>query len=203
MPPASMCCCMSFPIDPFISKNMAQKGTSISNKKTGERITWLATASDTQGIRLEFEFEVAPGGHLPVVHFHPRQQETFVLQEGEFEVMLKSGSVMLKPGDQLTIPKGVQHQWWNPSATVPAKMKVTFEPALNTETFLEQFYGLGNDDKTKPDGTPKFLQIMAMANTYEIYVAGPPLAIQKLLSAVLGGFSRLIGYKKFYPEYSR
>lgn len=81
-------------------------------------------------------------------------------------------------------------------------MKVIFEPALNTETFLEQFFGLGKDNKTKPDGTPPFLQIMAMANKYEIYISGPPLAIQKIMSTILGGIARLIGYKSHYEKYS-
>lgn len=50
---------------------MAKKGTSISNAKTGEKITWLETAQDSGGKRLVFDFEVAPSGKLPVVHFHP------------------------------------------------------------------------------------------------------------------------------------
>jgi hypothetical protein len=72
----------------------------------------------------------------------------------------------------------------------------------NTETFLEQFFGLGNDNKTKADGTPSFLQIMAMVNEYEIYVAGPPLPIQKIMGVVLGGLARWLGYKKYYSQYS-
>lgn len=81
-------------------------------------------------------------------------------------------------------------------------MIVTFALALNTETFLEQFFGLCNNGKTSADGTPTFLQLMAMANEYELYVAGPPLPIQKLMGVMLGGMARLAGLKKFYPEYS-
>jgi hypothetical protein len=43
---------------------------------------------------------------------------------------------------------------------------------------------------------------MAMANTFEIYIAGPPLPVQKIMSAVLGGLGRLMGYKRFYKKYS-
>ena len=81
-------------------------------------------------------------------------------------------------------------------------MLVTFQPALNTEIFLEQFYGLGNANRTKADGTPSFLQIMAMINTYQIYVAGPPLRLQKILGWLLGGLAQLLGYKRFYAQYS-
>ena len=181
---------------------MAKKGNSIHNTKTGETITWLETARDTGGKRLVFDFEVSPGGKLPVAHFHPNQTERFVMKKGNLVVSLNGETKKLAAGDHLLIEKGVLHRWSNESETETAQMTVTFEPALNTEVFLEQFYGLSNEGKTKPDGTPSFLQIMAMANEYEIYIAGPPLPVQKFLSAVLGGFARLIGYKKFYPAYS-
>jgi quercetin dioxygenase-like cupin family protein len=181
---------------------MAKKDRTISNSKTGEKITWIETAEGTNGKRLIFDFEVAPNGKLPVVHFHPRQTERFDLKAGKFTINLNGAVKHLQPGDSFLIEKGTPHQWWNPSDTEAAQLTVTFEPALNTEVFLEQFFGMGNDDKTKPDGTPPFLQIMAMANTYEIYIAGPPLPIQKIMGVLLGGIARLFGYKKFYPAYS-
>jgi mannose-6-phosphate isomerase-like protein (cupin superfamily) len=182
---------------------MAKKGQTIANKKTGEKLTWLETSKDTNGKYLKFDFEVSPKGKLPVVHFHPNQSETFSIKSGTLTIKQKGQIVVLKPGDSITIEKGVPHQWWNDSVSEPAKLVVTFEPALNTEVFLEQFFGLGNDNKTKADGTPNFLQIMAMANAYEIYVAGPPLTIQKVMGFVLGGIARIIGYKKYYPKYSQ
>lgn len=181
---------------------MATKGQSISNSKTGEKITWVETETESNGKRLVFDFTVNPKGKLPVVHFHPNQTETFEIKSGELCFKLGSEIRPLKAGEKLTIAKGVPHQWWNPSVSETAETVVTFEPALNTATFLEQFFGLGNDNKTKADGTPSFLQIMAMANEYEIYLAGPPLFIQRLMGFVLGGFARLLGYKKYYRHYS-
>lgn len=182
---------------------MAKIGQSISNAKTGEKITWISTAMDSNGKKLVFDFSVAPKGKLPVVHFHPNQTETFEIKSGEFCIKIGKDSKLLKAGDKITIDKGVPHQWWNPSDNQTSEMIVTFEPALNTETFLEQFFGLGNDNKTKADGTPAFLQIMAMANEYEIYIAGPPLPIQKIMGFVLGGIARIAGYKKYYKQYSQ
>lgn len=182
---------------------MAKKGQSVYNSKTGEKITWLATAADTGGQELLFDFEVSPGGKLPVMHFHPGQTETFTVKQGRFIIKLKDKLVTLDPGDSFTIDKGVRHQWWNESGSESACMEVSFKPALNTEIFLEQFYGLGNAGKTKQDGTPSFLQIMAMVNEYQLYIDGPPLGIQIWMGRIIGGLARLIGYKKFYPEYSR
>jgi quercetin dioxygenase-like cupin family protein len=181
---------------------MATKGKSISNIKTGEKITWVETAKDSNQKRLIFDFTVAPKGKLPVKHLHPTQTETFEVRSGEFCIMVGKDVKHLRVGEKIKIEKGVAHSWWNPSDVQAAEMLVIFEPAGKTETFLEQFFGLGNENKTKADGTPSFLQIMAMANEYEIYVSGPPLAIQKFMSLVLGGFARLLGYKKFYKRYS-
>lgn len=182
---------------------MAKKGQTILNQCTGEKITWLETAADTHGERLVFDFAVAPGGKLPVMHLHPEQEETFEILKGEFAVLVGGKTHMLKPGEVFGIPKGAPHRWWNPSDSETAEMKVRFEPALNTETFLEQFFGLGNDGKTKADGTPSFLQIMAMVNKYQLYVAGPPVFVQKIMGFTVGGIARLLGYRDYYAEYSR
>lgn len=181
---------------------MATKGVTISNSKTGERITWIETAQDTGGSLLKFQFSVRPRGRLPVVHLHPRQQETFEITKGIFCIKIREEIRTVKPGDIIIIEKGVPHQWWNPSEQDEAEMIITFTPALNTETFLEQFCGLGNDNLTKPDGTPCFLQLMTMVNAYDIYIAGPPLIIQKMMGYVLGGIAGMLGYKKYHEKYS-
>ncbi len=181
---------------------MAIKGQSISNKITGEHITWLETAKDTNGQRLKARFSVGPKGRLPVVHFHPNQVETFEFIEGEFCLKVGDETKNLHPGDTVVIQKGVPHTWWNPSETDTAQMIVSLEPALNSEIFLEQFFGLCNDGKAKADGTPYFMQIMACINTYQIYIEGPPLLLQKIMGYTLGSLARLLGYKTYYPEYS-
>jgi quercetin dioxygenase-like cupin family protein len=181
---------------------MAQAGQTIENRCTGERITWIETAGGTGGARLRFHLGVAPGGRLPVTHLHPAQVETFELAEGAFRVEVKGETRALKPGESIRIEPGEAHTWANPSTDEPALLTVTFEPALNTETFLEQFFGLANDGKTKPDGTPPFLQIMAMVNRYELFIAGPPVFLQRIMGATIGAMARLFGYRAFTPDYS-
>ena len=181
---------------------MASPRQSIENKCTGERITWIETARDTGGALLRFEFTVAPGGRLPVKHLHPGQSERFELSSGEFCVDLNGQERVLKPGETLTIAPGQPHSWRNPSSSEQARLIVTFEPALNTETFLEQFFGLANDGKTKPDGTPPFLQIMAMVNRYQLFIAGPPVFMQRIMGATIGNLARLLGYRAYDPRYS-
>jgi quercetin dioxygenase-like cupin family protein len=181
---------------------MARRRATIRNTCTGETVTWLETAADTGGKRLAFRLEVAPGGRLPVVHVHPDQSETFVLESGNLAVEVDGKTSTLARGEPFVIAPGAPHTWRNASATEPAVMSVTFQPALNTEIFLEQFFGLGSDGKTGPDGTPHFLQIMAWVNEYQLYLASPPIPIQKIMGWLLGSVARLLGYRKFYPRYS-
>ena len=181
---------------------MATKGKSISNKLTGEIITWVETSKDSHGKHLLFDIEIAPKGFVPVRHFHPNQNEHFKIYSGKLRSEVNGQAKELGAGESIMIPKAVPHQWWNDSETEPVKMQVKIEPALNTEVFFEQFFGLSNDGKTKKDGSPSFMQIMTMNNTYEIYMAGPPLMVQKLMGIIFGTIGRLLGYKKYYPQYS-
>jgi quercetin dioxygenase-like cupin family protein len=181
---------------------MAQKGQTLYNHVTKEKFTWLETSRDTNGKFLSLDCEVAPGGKVAVRHIHPRQDETFEIKEGVLRLEINGDTKLYQKGEKVIVPKGQPHWWCNDSATATLDIEVTFTPALKTEIFFEQFFGLANDGKTNADGSPTFMQVMAMCNEYEIYIAGPPIAIQKVLGYLLGGIARLLGKRKFYPEYS-
>jgi quercetin dioxygenase-like cupin family protein len=181
---------------------MTKKGKTLTNKITGEKIIWLETTKDTNGRHILFDFEIAPGGCVPVRHIHPFQNEHFEIQSGSLRLELNGETKNLKAGDKIIVLQGQPHQWWNDSTDTPVKAKIRFEPALKTEIFFEQFFGLANDGKTKTDGSPKFMQIMAMSNEYDIYISGPSVSLQKAMSFVLGGIARLSGFKKYYKKYS-
>jgi quercetin dioxygenase-like cupin family protein len=181
---------------------MAQKGQTIVNKATSEKITWLQTTQTTDGKYVSFNLEVAPGKKVAVRHIHPGQDEMFKIKSGELKLEINGKINIYRSGDTITIPKGKPHEWWNKSDNEPVQMEVTFTPALKTEIFFEQFFGLSNDGKTDVKGSPSFMQIMAMCNEYRVYIAGPPVFIQKLMGWVLGSIARLSGKKKFYRQYS-
>ena len=61
----------------------------------------------------------------------------------------------------------------------------------------EQIFGICNKK-----GELSFLQIMVMSKEYDMVIAGPPMFVQKIMRAVLSPIGRLLGYKKYYPEYS-
>src|SRR3954468_1752186 len=59
---------------------MAYAGQTIENPVSGERITFIRTAADTDGELLEIELELSPDGAVPGAHVHPEQEERFEVQ---------------------------------------------------------------------------------------------------------------------------
>ena len=82
---------------------------------------------------------------------------------------------------------------------------VELRPALNSEIFFETIYGLARDGKTDENGVPSLLQqaiTLSGVNKGEIYLAWPPIPVQKAFLAALAPVGRLLGYKDHYPKYS-
>ncbi len=61
---------------------MIKTGSTLINRITGERLTWINTAADTGGASTTLNVVVKPGGLLAVRHLHPRQDETFEVKRG-------------------------------------------------------------------------------------------------------------------------
>ena len=67
-------------------------------------------------------------------HRHPDSDETFMVLEGELVIEFEGNDVTLKPGELLTVGRGILHR------TRPAKMRsvnLTFERVGATTEFIE------------------------------------------------------------------
>jgi len=176
---------------------MATAGQIITNKVTGEKLKYLQTAEETNGRLTQFDLWVSPKGNVPVRHIHPAQSETVEVISGIFKVECNGDIKYLKPGEKFTIDKGKPHQWWNESDSEEVHIIFTIEPSNKFEEMQNQIFGICNKK-----GKLSFLQIMVMAKEYDMIIAGPPVFVQKIMRAVLSPIGRLLGYKKYYPEYS-
>ena len=177
---------------------MASVGQIITNKVTGEKLKYLQTAEETNGRLTQFELWVSPKGNIPVRHIHPSQSETVEVISGTLKVECDGDILYMKPGEKFTIEKGKPHQWWNESDSQEVNAIFTIQPANKFQVMQEQIFGICN-----AKGKLSFLQIMVMAKEYEMVIAGPPLFIQKIMRAVLSPIGQILGYKKYYPEYSQ
>ncbi|MEX0800808.1 MAG: cupin domain-containing protein [Dehalococcoidia bacterium] len=180
---------------------MAQAGDTIENPVTGERIVFRQTAADTSGELLEFDLVLQPHGFIPAEHVHARQEERVQVESGSVRYRLGGKEEGLNGGDSVTLRSGIRHTLWNPTDE-EAHLIMQVRPALRTEMALETIFGLARDGKTNDKGMPNTLHAALLAREYELFLAGPPIAVQRAGMAVLAPIARLLGYRASYPEYS-
>jgi quercetin dioxygenase-like cupin family protein len=183
---------------------VAKSGEVLYNPVLQDRILYLKTAQDTDGELLSLDLFVSPRGGNPL-QVHPLQEEYFKAVSGTLGVQIGDEHRCLREGEEAIVPPGTPHRWWNDSDEEEAHVLAELRPALNTETFFETGYGLARDGKTDENNVPSILQqavTLTGINKGEIYLASPPVAVQKALLAALAPVGRLLGYKDHYPRYS-
>ena len=183
---------------------MARAGEKIYNPVQEDSIEFRQTARDTGGQLMSGEMVVSPRGGNQL-HVHPLQEEHFEVLSGTFGVQIGDEQRSLREGEEATVPPGTPHRWFNEDEQEEARILLELRPALNTETFFETLYGLTRDGRTDENGIPNLLQqavTLTGINKGEIYLAWPPVAVQKALMAALAPVGRLLGYKDHYPRYS-
>jgi quercetin dioxygenase-like cupin family protein len=93
----------------------------------GDRYTLLLTGEQTGGAYAVVEAFVPPGGGPPA-HVHSREDEAFLVVEGEFELTVGDERVRLSAGGFIFGPRGVPHAFksvgptagWMIITTLPA-----------------------------------------------------------------------------------
>lgn len=100
-----------------------------------ERLTFLLTSNDTGGqyalLHAEADADVGPPYHM-----HSREDEMFLVLEGEIEFTVDGQKIMAGPGDRVWAPRNVPH-------TFRTLTKARFENVVtgsNFEQFLPKFY---------------------------------------------------------------
>jgi mannose-6-phosphate isomerase-like protein (cupin superfamily) len=181
---------------------MAFRNKEIKNPQTGQTIRFLQTSMDTAGALLEMESIYETNSVEPPPHYHPKQQEDFLVLEGELMVRVDGKAKVLKCGDRLHIARNVVHSMWNQSGRrTVVRWKVA--PALATEYLLETASGLACEGKVDSNGKPSLLQIALTLNHFSsvFRLAHPPFFIQKIVFTLLSPVGRLAAYRHTYPHH--
>ena len=180
---------------------MAKQGDVIENPVTGERIVFRQTSVDTSGELLQFELFLKPHGFVPVEHIHSRQEERPEVVSGSVRYRLGGKEESLGAGEAAVLPSGIPHALWNDTDD-EAHLIMEVRPALGVETALETLFGLARDGKTNNKGMPNPLHGALLAREYELFLARPPIPMQRAGMAVLAPIARLLGYRARYRQYS-
>ena len=184
---------------------MARAGDALEHPLTGDRMVFLKTARDTDGELLQLGFFLKGGGPEAAAHVHPYQEERFEVLSGAARFRVRGQQERdVGAGEAIVVPAGTPHTLWN-AGEEEAHLILEFRPALRTETFFETLFGLAQDGKVDPrSGFPGPLQLALIFREHEdeLYLAGPPLFVQRALFGLLAPVGELLGYKARYPRYS-
>jgi quercetin dioxygenase-like cupin family protein len=174
---------------------MATAGQTFVNPVSGERITFLATAAETNGELVAIDLELPPGGRVPgPLHLHPLQEERFEIVRGTMRFRLRRGRVVAGPREVVVVPPGVAHDFAN-DGDEPALVRVEIRPALKMEQLFETAVALAEQGRTMLGGIPKPLDLALFARAFEqeVRAAFPPRRLQRLALAPLVWLARRRG----------
>jgi len=144
---------------------MIRPGQVLTHPLFGTRLTFLRTATETEGRLLEWEtlYKAHRGkesGNIP--HFHVTFVEQYEVLEGTAGYELEGDERQAHAGAHVEIPCGAAHRnFWNASA---ADLRLVTHIEMNPpntrallyiEAFFETLYGLAREGKVNADGLPK------------------------------------------------
>jgi quercetin dioxygenase-like cupin family protein len=179
-----------------------EKGQTLMNPVTGEQMTFLETATETDGERVVIELRADPGGAVAAAHVHPSQWETFSVVSGTLGAKVAGGEAELGPGQTLGVSPGVAHTWWN-AGDDELVFRCEIRPALQFESLIETMFSLAADGKTNKKGMPSPFRLAVIANAHFDTVQLPviPAWMQKVALAMGAPVGKAMGYGATYvPE---
>ncbi len=143
----------------------------------------------------------AAGFTGPPAHVHPRQEECFLVLAGTARIQVSGEDHLLQPGERVAIAPGTAHTRAN-GGTGEVRVLCEFRPALHMEVYFESLYAIPPQQNAGNLVRPSFLQMVLLALTYESFLAGPPIILQKALFLTLKPVALLLGYRAHYPSAS-
>jgi mannose-6-phosphate isomerase-like protein (cupin superfamily) len=125
---------------------------------------------------LEVEATYGPGGSAPPKHFHPAQDERFRVLEGTITTRVGEGRRELGAGEEIEIPRGTEHQMWNPHDQ-PARVSWTTSPAGRTEDWFRAVDALVRSGRASGAGrAPRFAVLLdEYDDTFRLAVGPGPV----------------------------
>jgi len=177
---------------------------TVRNPAIGHRITFLQTAEQTNDELLQIMYAVEAPETKPAIplHIHLQCEERFEVVKGCLGVVLDSERRVLEAGDQVHIPPGTPHTFWN-AGDDELRFITDVRPPGQLQTYWETVFGLAEDGKVDKNGRPNLLQLAVVASLADSYAPNVPIPVSKFIMKALGAFGRLLGYKARYPQYSQ
>jgi quercetin dioxygenase-like cupin family protein len=180
------------------------------NVRQRSRIVTLPSEMGGRGFVLEYINRPFAGENAVPAHVHTAYVETFEILKGRARYRLGRETLTASAGDRVVMPAMVPHVHpWSASAEeLHVRQIAAVDPAdlrgLNASLQAAiTIQGLAKTGRVNAKGLPNLLQLgVLIATTMSAtYLAGPPIALQRVLFGALGWLGRVAGYKTGYQEY--
>jgi quercetin dioxygenase-like cupin family protein len=170
---------------------MAYAGQTVENPVTGERITFRQTSADTGGELVAIDLTLPPGGHVPGLHVHPKQEERFEVTAGTMKFRYGMKTIVAEAGETVVVPAGKIHNFAN-AGDEPSQCRVEIRPALKMEQLFETTVRLANEGRTNKKGMPNPLDLSLFVEEFkdEVQAPFPPAPVVKAVMAPLRALAR-------------
>ncbi|HEY6344384.1 MAG TPA: cupin domain-containing protein [Bryobacteraceae bacterium] len=127
--------------------------------------------SDTDGGYAIMDGITPPGGGPPL-HRHSREEESYIVLEGEFDFEVDGKILRAGPGCSVFAPRGTAHQFQNIGST-PGPMLSVVQPA-GLEVFFDEVAAA-----TAATGRADPSAMIPIFTKYGPEVLGPPMAVRR------------------------
>jgi quercetin dioxygenase-like cupin family protein len=114
---------------------------TIQDPLTGQRLTFLETAADTDGQSVRAEVRLEPGGFVPR-HLHVRQNERLEVVSGSVRFQTRGEDRVLGPGDTFVIRRRRFHRVSN-NGPGEARFMLDVHPARHIEETMRTMFAVG------------------------------------------------------------
>lgn len=182
------------------SEYYPREGQVFVSKREGFRQTILKREKGLVWSELVLE-PYAPG---PPEHIHTNLPENFIVTEGTLSILVNGEKKILKVGESLLVNPGTPHKPFNETdSRVVIKPPLTPEYALSEQfaVFLTQAYGFFDESESNSQPPKALLQMSRFSPKYELWLATPPVPLQKTFYFVISPTARLLGYRTHYEKY--
>jgi mannose-6-phosphate isomerase-like protein (cupin superfamily) len=176
---------------------MVPRGTVLRNAFNKETFVFSSPEQEHEA-RFDVILEAGgSGGGNALLHIHPGADEHFTVKRGRIRIRMGAEDVFVEAGGTAVVPRGTAHCFAN-AGEARAELTIAFTPAQQQLRFFANFASLAarRTEWFSAKGEPSLLMMALVLHTYagHLYLAGPPIWLQKLLFAVLAPVARLAGY---------
>lgn len=168
---------------------MSEPGDVIEHVSLGMRCTWLETAASSDGRICSGRMFLPAGCPTPPPHVHPRQEERLGVVAGAAVVSLGAEERVLGAGQDIVIGVGTPHTFR------PLDGDLTIIASLSPALDWDEFCRLAWQVPSNPKGRPDFFRMASVLHRYPglLYMAGPPIVLQRALIAAAARVAQLTG----------